>query len=365
MGKMKRKMTSRDIANALGISRTTVSRALNGHKEIPEATRKRVLDMAEELGYKHYGYQYNNTRDSGSDKDMHMRHQDHIELRQIAVLIPSGINMNNEGYWVDVLRGVEEAARANRCMIVVHFISSQDYMEHKLPYSLIYKEVDGIIGIGIKNEQYMDTLLELDMPIVFIDSTWKGLASNRQFDLVLMESEAATSSLTSHLISLGHTRIGFIGDIQECRSFYERFLGFTRACMEAGISIDSSLHYIEPKPNHYFSYEEVASALQSSPHLPTAYVCANDLVAYRVKQYLESVGLTVPRDVSITGFDLLPTSHDLLGWLTSVKVQGTSIGLRAFEQLVWRANLPDRPAESIRIATEVVVGSSTGIVNNM
>lgn len=358
---MKRKMTSRDIANALGISRTTVSRALNGHKEIPEATRRRVLAMAEELGYKHYGYQHKSTQDSKGNNDVQMMHQDQVELRQIAVLIPSGLNMNNEGYWVDVLRGVEEAARANRCMIVVHFISSQDYTEHKLPYSLISKEVDGIIVIGIKNKQYMQTLLELEMPIVFIDSTWKGLDSNRQYDLVLMESEAATATLTSHLISLGHTDIGFIGDIQECRSFYERFLGFTRACMEANIPLDSSLYYIEPKPNHYFLYEEVASVLQSASHLPTAFVCANDLVAYRVKQYIDSIGLTVPRDVSITGFDLLPTSHDLLGWLTSVKVQGTSIGLRAFEQLVWRAKLPDRPTESIRIATEVVVGSSTGI----
>jgi len=352
---MKRKATTSDIARLLGLSRTTVSKALNGHPSVPPATRRRVLEAAAQLHYKHYRPSPTaNRTDPAGPFD--------AGLRTIAVLVRSSLaRSGSKGYWVDVLQGVEESTRRRGWNMVLHFVTPEDLASLALPRSLAEARVDGVIIAGITRLAYVRAVAGLGLPAVLIDHDSAATAEDAVFDTVLMESERSVCDLTARLIALGHRRIGFIGDIGDCLSFTERWNGFRLAMADAGLPVDPACCAVAPKPRHYFDGAEVAEALAAMPHLPTAFVCANDVVAIRTIQALGRMGLEVPRDVSVAGFDAMETDTGALPdgiSLASVRIDAVRVGSRAFEQLALRMEQPDRPVEQIRLAT-MPVGRTT------
>lgn len=353
---MKRKATTADIARMLGLSRTTVSKALNGHPTVPPATRRRVLEMAARLRYKHY------RPDSPADRPEPDEAASGAAMRTIACLVRASLaRSGSKGYWVDVLQGIEESTRRRGWNMVLHFVRQEDLESLSLPRSLAEAHVDGVIMAGITRLAYVRAVAGLGLPAVLIDHDSAARAEDAVFDTVLMESERSVRDLTARLIALGHRRIGFIGDIEDCLSFMERWNGFRLAMMDAGLAVDPACCAVAPRPRHYFDGAEVAEALAAMPDLPTAFVCANDVVAIRTVQALGRMGLAVPRDLSVTGFDSIETDTDPLPdglSLASVRIDAVRVGSRAFEQLVLRMTQPDRPIEHIRLATAPVDGTS-------
>jgi len=357
---VKRKPTTTDIANRLGLSRTTVSKALNGHPGIPEATLRKVRETAIGLGYKKVlgeAAPSNDARPRGA-----VPQAGGTPMRTIAFLIRSAIAQSNEGYWVDVMRGAEEASRRSGCNLLLHFITQGDVDALRLPRSLTEAAVDGVLLAGLTHKPFVQAVAASRLPTVLIDSYPDMRARELACDTVLMESERSVYDLTAHLISHGHQRIGFIGNIADCMSFAERWNGFRRALLDAGLSVDPDTCAVAPIASHYYDRADIAASLRAMKRLPTAFVCANDLVARYLVSALEEFGLRVPEDVSVTGFDMM----DIRGAvpasplsLTTVRVNAGNIGLRACEQLLWRMERPSRPVDHIRIATSVVFGEST------
>lgn len=351
---MKRKVTTSDIARMLGLSRTTVSKALNGHASVPDATRRRVLEAAAQLRYKHYRPETVSAQGPARTGAGPMR--------TIACLFRSSLAPSGKGYWVDVLQGIEEAARQYGCNVVLHFITQEDLADLRLPRSLTESGVDGVIMAGLTRLDYVRTVAGLGLPAVMIDHDSRVRPGDTLFDTVLMESEQSVYDLTGRLIRLGHRRIGFIGDIGDCLSFTERWNGFRRAMLDAGLAIDAECCAVSPQPRHYFDAGETARAIDAMAQLPTAIVCANDVVALLAIQALERKGLRVPEDVSVTGFDLVETDDGLPlaeRRLTSVRIDAVRVGSRACEQLIRRMEKPDMPLEHIRLVTELVEGETT------
>jgi LacI family transcriptional regulator len=352
---VRRKTTTTDIANRLGLSRTTVSKALNGHPSIPEATLHKVRETAIGLGYKKM------LGESAGSPD-HPVPSGGAPMRSIALLIRSTITVTNEGYWVDVMRGAEEASRQSGCNLLLHFITQEDVDDKRLPRSLTDGAVDGVLLAGLTHQPFVQAALATKLPTVLIDSYPDMRAADHPCDTVLMESEQSVHVLTEHLIGLGHERIGFIGDIADCLSFTERWNGYRRALLDAALPIDLDTCAIAPAAKHYFDTADITEALRAMHRLPTAFVCANDLVARRTVRALEAFGLRVPEDISVTGFDRMDVRGETPAGpqaLTTVKVNAGHIGLRACEQLLWRMDRPSLPANHIRIATSFVLGEST------
>ena len=353
---MKRKATTSDIARMLGLSRTTVSKALNGHPSVPAATRQRVLDAAARLQYKHY------RPVSPASPPERSEAAPGEAMRTIACLIRAELaRSGSKGYWVDVLQGIEESTRRRGWSMVLHFVQDEDLESLSLPRSLTEAHVDGVILAGITRLPYARAVAGLGLPAVLIDHDSAARAEDAVFDTVLMESERSVRDLTARLIALGHRRIGFIGDIEDCLSFRERWDGFRLAMADAGLAVDPACCAVARKARHYFDVAEIAEALAAMPHLPTAFVCANDVVAIRTAQALGRMGLAVPRDVSVTGFDAIETDIDPppdgLRLLT-VRIDAVRVGSRALEQLALRMEQPDRPIEHIRLAAAPVEGTS-------
>ncbi|MCD1259900.1 LacI family DNA-binding transcriptional regulator [Paenibacillus athensensis] len=359
---MKKKYTTMDIASLLNMSRTTVSKALNNHPEVPEHTKRLVLETALNLGYK----KFLDTKLGQLNVQISSIRRK-ADTKTIAFLIKSSINIFQHGFWGDVLRGVEEASRQHGYQLVFNFLTEEDLQQGRVPETITKLKPEGIVLAGITRRELAKSLVELHIPFVLIDGYLEPRQNEVLCDSVMMENEQSVYELTNHLLAHHHRRIGFIGDVNDCKSFMERWTGFKRAMFEAGLPVRQEYCLIHPSPENYFKLIEFSEKLDAMKQLPSAFVCANDLIAFQLIHYLEARGLRIPEDVSVTGFDYMRHHADMTPVqvrLATAEVNGGEIGSRAFEQLLWRGQHPERPFETVRISTRIIGGETVGFAGS-
>ncbi|MFC5653282.1 LacI family DNA-binding transcriptional regulator [Paenibacillus solisilvae] len=340
---MNKKVTTYDISNALGISRNTVSKALNYHASISDETRKKVIEAAIAMGY-------NKMVPGAGERPAISR-----STKSIAYL--TRIEVSTNGYWMNLMRGVEDVLRGSGYDMKMSFIKDEDIISLMVP-PMLNSTIDGFIVVGMLNKAYTEKLLAHSLPKVFIDLNAELPLTDLKADLVLMESEESVYRITRHLIESGHREIGFIGDITS-RSFLERWIGFSRALHESNIPRNPSYCITSKHATSYQSFDGIADTLGALEQLPTALVCGNDLMALHAIRFVKENGMRVPEGIAISGFDQMKETELLDISLTTVTNNEFQLGLRAAEELLYRMQRPNRPFEVIRLSTRVIFGEST------
>jgi len=170
--------------------------------------------------------------------------------------------------------------------------------------------------------------------------------------------------LTNHLIGTGHRQLQFVGNLRFSRSFRDRFIGFRSAMEEHGLEVHNdghAMHNLVELETDDFTGEIRSWLLQMKKKatIPTVLVCANDLIAQTAMRALIEVGLDVPNDVSVTGFDNLEGNIGELPALTTVHVPKEAMGRRAVEKLLERLIKENTPLEKIMLSGDVVFRDST------
>ena len=218
---MKNNVTIQDIANALGLSRNTVSKALNG-KHVPVKTRNAVISAAIEMGYK--GYKLAATSEGS---------QGHRRF----VILSTRLLMNIT-FFISVLKGIEESLMEYDIDLVQFSITNPASFA-KFKRYLSDAKVDGIICMEFFEPDYINQLLEQGIPLVFFDFPLLDSSPRGSYDVILTESEMAVKHYCMQLIREdGCKTFGFVGDYLHCRSFYERFVGMREALFLSGLSVD-------------------------------------------------------------------------------------------------------------------------------
>nr|WP_276316173.1 substrate-binding domain-containing protein [Paenibacillus lignilyticus] len=279
------------------------------------------------------------------------------KARSIAYITKSQIN-HGTGFWLNVLSGVEQMISHSGYEMKLSFIKNEDIEALELP-ALLASDIAGFIVAGSFDKPYTEKLMALPHPKAFINIHPDTRLSDLRADVVFMENEDSIYQITRHLMNLGHTEIGFIGEIHSCRSFMERWFGFQRAHFDGNLPIQPSFCITVPNAESYQNYEGIARSMKDLPKLPTAFVCANDKIALHVIKYLKEIGKAVPRDIAVTGFDQISEAEFLGFTLTTVALDEYQLGQRATEQLLTRMSKPDRAFETVRLATKVVLGESS------
>jgi LacI family transcriptional regulator len=341
---MNKKITTSDIATHLGISRNTVSKALNNHPGISDDTKQKVINQAISMGYKKNKLPISTQRVSNTGK-----------TKSIAFLSKRDVRI--ESFWMNVMSGVEEVISGNRYEMKLSFIKNEDIDSLVLP-QVLNSGIDGFILAGSVSKSYDKKLIDVPLPKVFIDIHSNISFSELNADVVMMESEDSTYQITRHLIQMGHREIGFIGDLS-IRSYMERWLGFMRAHYEAGLHPNPKYCITSDNPRNYQWYEDVAEPLTALKQFPSAFVCVNDSIAINVTRFLRQLGMSIPGDIAISGFDQIKEIEFLDFSLTTVKNDEFQLGVRAAEQLLLRLRFPHRLPEVIRLSTQVILGEST------
>lgn len=338
---MKKTVTIQDIADALGMSRNTVSKALNG-KNVPVKTRNAVVTAAIEMGYK--GYKFAATSEGS------------LGHRRFVIL--STRLLMNITFFISVLKGVEESLM-DYDIDLVQFSITNSASFAKFKRYLADAKVDGIICMEFFEPAYITELFDQGIPLVFFDFPLYHSGMRGSYDIVLPESQDAIKNFCMQLIKNDNCQtFGFVGDYLHCRSFYERFVGMKEALFLSGLPVDLQYSILENDSMPY-TPEKLAEALDCLPALPDCFIVANDSIALNLIAALKSRKVHIPKDVKVVGFDNNPKAKHVTPLLTSFNVDKISLGKKLTTLLLERVTNPTQPNQIIHIASKVIVRSST------
>ncbi|WP_055586058.1 LacI family DNA-binding transcriptional regulator [Peterkaempfera griseoplana] len=327
------RVTIADIARAAGVSLPTVSRVLNGRGDVSRATRQRVEELLALHDYRRPAAR------SG--------HQ--------AGLIDLVFNDLDSPWAVEILRGVEDFARASGLGTVVSAVHHQAPSAQQWLVNLRSRSSDGVILVTSDLAPELHTELHrLGVPTVVVDP-----AGVPTYDMPTVGSTNWTGgrSAVDHLLSLGHRRIGMIAGPPALLCSRARLDGYRAALELAGIEVDEQL--IRQGDFHHECGFSEGARLLALDDPPTAIFASSDEMAVGVYEAARQHGLRIPDDLSVVGFDDLPQARWSPPPLTTVRQPLAEMGRTAADTLLQlvRGETPQTPR--IELATQLVVRSST------
>lgn len=307
--------TIKDVAKVAGVSVTTVSRALNGYPDVNEQTRKKIAQVAKELGYV---------------PNMAARTLVMKKSKTLGLLI-SGIthSSSKDNFIYEVLCGMND--RSGELGYDLILFSTTPYKQSQKSYQDLCKErgADGLILMGLRTDDpYLQEVVNSSIPTVLIDIPLEG----KNVGYVTSDNEAGAKSAVDYLIRLGHRKIAMINGYPFADVSIRRLVGYKAALEEAGLPYEPSLVY-DGQFREHIAAEVTYQLLFKHPDV-TAIFCASDLMAIGSIRALEKMGKKVPDQVSVIGFDDIPISQYMSPALTTVHQNIYEMGYQATQLLV-------------------------------
>lgn len=332
---MSKRATLTEVAEKAGVSAITASRALRGQSHVAAATRKKVLAAAAELNY---------------TPDVVAQTMRGSSSKLIGVFMVGFRSMVLH----DLLVGIEnEAHRMGYDLIVVNVAIYDNGRTAGADVTL--KLCDGVIWLLPNGEHSLMAKLETgQLPCVLVNFAARQVA----LPVVIGANHAGACELVNHLIKLGHRRIAFVGGALHTGQSMERQRGYEEALRNAGIPLRQE--YLASGNFVFDSGLNAARSLLALPERPTAIFCANDDMAFGALQAAAELGLRIPADISIAGFDDVPAASAVTPALTTVRQPLDAIGGRAVDELVALIGGRTRHVSKIELPTRLVVRESTG-----
>ncbi|WP_353646704.1 LacI family DNA-binding transcriptional regulator [Mesorhizobium sp. WSM2239] len=326
----------RDIAEKLGVSPATVSRALTGTGLVAEPTLSRILEAARALHY----------RPNVNARNLRTQ-------RSMAVLLV--VRDVGNPFYLDILKGVEATARAAGYSVLMGNTENDPDRETEYFDMLRDGHADGMILMTGKlpsKPGYLDDFPS-NLPVVIA----LEVIENTSFPHVQIDNVAAAREAVRHLIGLGHRRIAHIsGPVPEIMSLRRRD-GYREAMAEAGLTIPAGY---EPRGDYLLhTGQDACRALFALPEPPTAIFVANDEMAFGAIHELRRLGRDVPGDVSVVGFDDLYLSEAFYPPLTTVNQPRADIGRAAMIMLLGMFSGERAPQTPLVMPTTLRVRGTT------
>jgi DNA-binding LacI/PurR family transcriptional regulator len=314
-----RPATLSDVARAARVAPITVSRAINGTGYVREAVRKRVLICAEKLSYR---------------PNVLARGLKQSRMHVVGILLPDIANP----FSAELMTGVQEVLSAHGCSSFLTGATRSVQQEEANLNALIDHRVDGLI-VATRGTQLGDGVLRRmtrnGLPLVTVGHPRTGPAN----DNVTADHEQGAFELVTHLLGLGHKRIAFLGIRPEDGRQLRRYLGYVRALKQGRIRLDPAL-VLGPAAGPAFATQadgyDGMLKLARMPKPPTAVFARNDYAAIGALRAAHELGLKVPGDIAIAGFDNIPLSEYTTPPLTTVEQPIQDQGRRAAELLMER-----------------------------
>lgn len=344
----KEKVTIQDIANALGLSRTTVSKAMNGSGSVPEKTVRAVLQKAKEMNYKQFAY-LSAPRQEASENSVKGGN-----VALLAHIMPSRFHIAST-----LMATLEQEISRHGFSLTIHILGNDDIHTLSLPQNMRLEQVDAFICLELFDEAYTRMLCSLKKPLLFSDAFFGFPDCPLPADLLLMESRRSTCRMISSVIASAKLRsVGFIGDRLHCLSFQERFEGYRSALADNGIPWNPADCIMEA--DEYFADPEwLYHKVSDMKKLPDMFFCANDLLALQMLSALTRIGAAVPEDILLCGFDDTLALNSVNSTLTTVRTPSTDMGVIAARMLLNRIASPGLPPVMTYLHTEVQFRRST------
>ncbi len=329
--------TIRDVAERAGVSTMTVSRVINNSGYISQDARERVEAAIAEIGY------VPNTLARS------------LRFKQTKTLALVLTDITNP-FFTTLARGAEDGASDQGFNLIFCNTDESETEQAKELTALVQKRVDGVLLVpAASSAEAVAFLREQGVPVVVLDRR----VPDCTVDSVRCDSEQGAYELASHLLDLGHQRIAALSGPQKVSTAQDRVAGYRRALADSGLGPDAEIVYYGPF-TQAGGVEMARQALALSPR-PTALLAANNFIAVGAYQAVRETGLGVPDDVSIVGFDDLPTWLVMEPFLTVAAQPAYEMGQRATQLLLERlSHGAATECQEIVLPFEIIVRRSSG-----
>ncbi len=334
-------LTMKDIAQALGISVATVSRALQDNPRISKERRQVVQQYARE---------HNFTPNMLAESLRHSRVQ---PVKTIGVIIPELVHY----FFSTILAGIEEEASARGYRIMIAQSMEHYEREVQLCQSFYENKVCGIIVSQAKDTQdysHFQRLIDAGVPLVFYDRICTGVDVSR----VVVDDYMAAYNAVSYLIQTGCRRIAYYGSQMNLEIAKNRFNGYKDALLKHGLSFDEHLTRI---CDNRHDAEMITPDMFNDAPYPDAFFAVNDDTALGILYTVKRMGMRVPEDISICGFSNGIRAVSCEPMLTTIEQHGRKVGEEAVDILLAHVEgrIPKDKVEKRVVRTRLIIRGTT------
>ncbi len=333
------RVSIKDIAEAAGVSHSTVSRALSDSPLVKPETKARIRRLAQEMGY---------TPDAIARSLVTQRTQ------TIGVVVTT----ITDPFVAEVVQGIEDTAQQHGYSVILASSAAQPERELAAVDMLRGKRVDGIIVTSSRvGALYLEHLERVGVPVVLINN--HNVQSGRYTFSVSVDNRHGGHLATMHLIQSGHRRIAYVSGPANHSNDAERLSGYRQALEEAGIPFDPAL--VVPGNGRLDGGERALHRLNELDVPPTAVFCYNDVTAIGLLSTARSLGIRVPQDLAVVGFDNIPMAAHSCPPLTTIAQPQREMGQMATTMALELMKEDDAPVRlsNVFVKGELVVRETT------
>lgn len=307
-----KEITIYDIAQKLNISPATVSRGLQDHPAISKKTKKRIMEMADELGYR---------------SNLFARNLRQKQTKTIGVIV----HELNSNFITSVLSGIEKVTTEAGYDLIIAHSSESSKKEEANARNLFHKRVDGLIAslsFDTKNLNHFKPFTEKGIPVIFFDR----VEQDGNNTVVVIDNAKCGYLATQHLIEQGCKRIAHITSSLNRNVYAQRFKGYQDALFDNKVKYDEHLLVISDL-SEKAGIESANKILKMNPH-PDGIFITNDFVAAVCIRTLKEHGIRIPEDIAIVGFNNDAIGKLIEPTLTTINYPGIDMGEIAARNLI-------------------------------
>lgn len=325
---MRNRTTLQDIAESLGITKVTVSRALKGQAGVGEALRREVEKKAEELGY---------SRSALHETDRTLN---------LAFITPKRFFLKTDHFYTDIYYILHRLCDQKKYRISLQIISPGMEDRLELPNNLMDTSLNGLFVGGELSKKYLGKINALKLPTVIIDH----YSPFSEFSHVTVDNFYLGYKAALYLIERGHRNLGFVGQQDISSNVTDRILGIQKALTENDIGFREEwiIESHDPRTGLY------SMDLHLPEELPTAFICHCDRAAYFLMETLKRRGLSVPDDISVLSFDDTEIAQETTPPLTSIRIDRRLFAEKGFELMEGMSEDPQRDRGRVYLEAELV-----------
>ena len=339
MSETHKEITIYDIAERLKISATTVSRGLQDHPKISEKTKKKILAVAAEMGYRTNPFASSLRTKRGNI---------------IGVIVPR----LNSYFMSEVIAGVEKVV--NEANYNLFISQSLETMQKEISNAraMFNNRVEGLLvslAYTTNNIDHFEPFITKNIPVIFFDR----VQEHTKCPSIFIDNYKAAYQLTTHLIEQGCKRILHIGGSQLRNVYDDRYNGYKKALEEHNLPFDDDLLIINDLSTQ--AGQDAGEIILNMKAKPDAVFAANDVCAVSCMQFLMDAGIRVPQDMAFAGFNNDPISRVIKPNLTTIDYRGFEMGELAAKLLIGHLtdNADLKQTHSLILRSELIVRDSS------
>ncbi len=329
-------ITIKDIGRELGISPSTVSRALNNYADINKETRDKVMQVAKKLNY---------------TPNVIARSLVTNSTNRIGVLVEDfDIEGVYNAFYYEILTGFKRSAMENGYEVVLLSTTSEEQKQVPFERLIIEKQLAGVFVMGLRtDDEYFKKLQEIESPVVLFDIPIK----KPNMGYISVNNIEAAKMAMEHLIGLGHRKIAYVNGHKWAYVSEERLNGYLLSLMKNNIAYDPSLCF----EGDYTEESGVRAAEYLMDKGMTAIFFASDMMAIGAMKRLQQLGYEIPTDLSIVGFDNINLSSYITPTLTTVNQDKYELGRTAY--VILSNLIAKQPINQVMLDAELIIRHST------